>query len=183
MSELLARVRAVLEGLAPRERILVAAAAAVVLLAVLFLGVVQPFLSAIDRSRERALQAERELELVQQLRRQLDEVGARLERVEGRIRKGPRENLRTTLDRLRTAAGIQKFDSIDERARKPSDGYQETQMEVVLKSVTLAQVVRYLHEIETAPQVLSVKRLRINTRSDQRDLLDVRFVVSSFDPA
>jgi hypothetical protein len=42
--------------------------------------------------------------------------------------------------------------------------------------------VTYLHQIETAPQVLSVKSLRIRTRQDKPELLDVTFTVSSFEP-
>jgi hypothetical protein len=48
--------------------------------------------------------------------------------------------------------------------------------------VTLAQVVKYLHEIENAPQLLSIKSLRLRTRRDQPEMLDVTFTVSSFEP-
>jgi len=48
--------------------------------------------------------------------------------------------------------------------------------------VDLASTVSYLHQIEAAPQVLSVKSLRIRTRPDQSNLLDVTFTVSSFEP-
>jgi hypothetical protein len=42
--------------------------------------------------------------------------------------------------------------------------------------------VNYLHRIEVSPQVLSVKSLRIRTRSDKPEMLDVTFTVSSFEP-
>ena len=54
--------------------------------------------------------------------------------------------------------------------------------EVGLKNVTLAQTVHYLHQIDIAPQALSVKSLRVRTRAEQPDLLDVSFTVSSFEP-
>jgi hypothetical protein len=63
-----------------------------------------------------------------------------------------------------------------------SERYRETKVEVVLKSVTLGQAVNYLHQIESAEQVLSVKSLRIRTRRDDSKLLDVTFTVSSFEP-
>jgi hypothetical protein len=48
--------------------------------------------------------------------------------------------------------------------------------------VTLAQTVAFLHGVETAPQLLSVKSLRVRTRAEQKeDLLDVTFTVSSFE--
>ena len=48
--------------------------------------------------------------------------------------------------------------------------------------MTLAQTVNYLHRIESAQQMFSVKSLRIRTRQDKPELLDVRFTVSSFEP-
>lgn len=182
MSELLAQIRAFLERLAPRERWALGAAAALTVLTFLYVGVAAPLLSTIDHSRQRAEQAQRDLELVRQWRRQLGVVNGRLASVEQRIASGPHENMRTTLDRLRIQSGIAKFESIDEKTSKPSDRYHEKQMEVALKSVTLAQIVQYLHQIESSPQVLSVKRLRISRRADDPKLLDVRFVVSSFEP-
>ena len=47
--------------------------------------------------------------------------------------------------------------------------------------MTLAQVVGLLTKIDGAPQMLSIKSLRIRTRSDKQDLLDVTFTVSSFE--
>ena len=60
--------------------------------------------------------------------------------------------------------------------------YQETKVEVGLKNVTLTQVINYLHRIENANQVYSIKSLRIKTRPDRSELLDVNFSVSSFEP-
>ncbi|UCE86247.1 MAG: type II secretion system protein M [Deltaproteobacteria bacterium] len=182
MNELVARLRAFWDGLSPRERWILGVALGLTAATLVYLGIAAPLVDSVAHSRERVEAGERNVALMRQWRRQLDEVNGRLAAVEQRIASGPRENLRTTLDRLRTQSGISKFDSIDEKTTKPSDRYRETQMEVVLKSVTLAQIVKYLHEIETTPQVLSVKSLRITRRADDPELLDVRFVVSTFEP-
>jgi hypothetical protein len=42
--------------------------------------------------------------------------------------------------------------------------------------------VSYLHEIESSEEVLSVKSLRMRTRKDRPDFLDVTFTVSTFEP-
>lgn len=183
MRQWLDQARAAFERLSGREQVLVSAMAGVFLLLVVLFGVIQPIASAVDRSARRAENAERNLQLAQQWRARLDQVNARLAAVERRIASGPERNLRSTLDRLRSQAGISKFDSIDERPGRTSQGYQETQLEVVLRGVTLAQVVKYLHAVDSAPEVLSVKRLRIATRPEDDELLDVRFTVSSFEPA
>ena len=73
---------------------------------------------------------------------------------------------------------------MEPQAAPANDRYRETKVQVVLKQVTLAQAVSFLHGIEAAPQLLSVKSLRIRTRSEQKeDLLDVTFTVSSFELA
>ena len=71
---------------------------------------------------------------------------------------------------------------MEPRTSPASDAYRETKVRSALENVTLAQPVNYLHEIERAPQVLSVKSLRIRTRKDKPELLDVTFTVSSFEP-
>jgi hypothetical protein len=63
-----------------------------------------------------------------------------------------------------------------------NEQYNETKMEVTLKQVDLPRTVRYLHEIESTPDLLSVKSLRVRIRPDKSELLDVTFTVSSFEP-
>ena len=75
-----------------------------------------------------------------------------------------------------------KVESMEPQASPDHSKYRETKVEVGLRNVTLAQTVHYLHQIDIAPQALSVKSLRIRTRAEQPDLLDVTFTVSSFEP-
>lgn len=181
MRELWTRVRAFVDNLEPRERILVGAAAGLVVLLVVVLGVVQPLLSASSRAAERVESAERELEAMRRLRQRYDELNERLSSVERRIRQGPEGELFTTLEELASQSAVQ-VDAMEPRTAAASEEYSETKVQVVLKGVTLAQAVNYLHRIESAEQLLSVKSLRIRTRQDESELLDVNFTVSSFEP-
>jgi type II secretory pathway component PulM len=178
----IARLRAWLDGLAPRERALVAGAAAALGLFLAFVGVVNPVLGAAAAAEERARNAEGELELVRRLRREYDEVHGRLAAVEQRIATGPRGEIFTTLEKLGRDSAV-KVDSMEPRTSPASAAYRETKVQVTLKGVTLAQLVNYLHRIDSAEQVLSIKSLRIRTRKDRPELLDVTFTVSSFEPA
>lgn len=181
MNALWARIRAAFDDLAPRERILVGAAAALLAAALLVFGVVQPVLGASERAARRLATAENELRGVQELRARYDEMNARLATVEARIRSGPTGEIFTTLEELARQSAV-KVDSMEPRTSPASDEYRETKVQVALKGVTLAQVVNYLHRIETTPQLLSVKSLRVRTRGDKPELLDVTFTVSSFEP-
>ena len=174
------RAQAVFETLSPRERVLVGTVGALFGLLVLLLGVVAPVRSAISAAHERVAAAEQELAAAAQLRAELEEVRGRLGAVEQRIREGPRGNIFTTLEALARESAV-KVDSMEPQTAQSSERYRETKVQVSLKGVTLAQLANYLHRIESAAQLLSIKSLRIRTRADKPELLDVTFTVSSFE--
>ena len=181
MRSWLERARAALAGLAPRERLLVLTAGALLLLALAWLVIVSPVLAVSDRAELRLATAEQELRVMARLRREYDEVNHRLTEVESRIRNGSRGNIRTTLESLASKASV-KVESMEPQASPAHDVYRETKVEVALRGVTLAQTVNYLHQIETSSQLFSVKSLRVRTQADASNLLDVSFSVSAFEP-
>jgi len=181
MSGLFARLRTLLDGLAPRERLLLSLAGSMLALTLAWLALVQPILSSRERAQQRVAGAEQQLEMMQRLRGEFDEVNARLSTVEQRIQGGPQGNIFTLLESLARRASV-AVEAMEPQAALASELYRETKVQVVLKSVTLAQAVNYLHQIETAPQLLSVKSLRMRTRRDDATLMDVTFTVSSFEP-
>jgi type II secretory pathway component PulM len=179
MKDLLARLRAAWANLADRERLLVSAAGAAVGIALVWLLGVMPALAHRENVSARVAAAEQQLQTMARLRTEYDEVSQRLAAVEAQIRNGTHGNLRTVLENLAQQTGV-KVDSMEPQASPENATYRETKVEVGLKGVTLPQTVNYLHRIEQA--VLSVKSLRIRTRADKPDLLDVTFTVSSFEP-
>lgn len=181
MSDLLQRLRAALANLNPRERAMLFVAGALAGILILFVGVVQPAVAARERAAQRVANADRSFEAMLRLRQEYEGIHRGLASVERRIAKGPRGNIFTTLENMARQAAL-KVDSMDPQSPLTSDGYRETKVQVVLRGVTLSQTVNYLHRIEAAPQVLSVKSLRVRTRADKTQLLDVTFTVSSFEP-
>jgi type II secretory pathway component PulM len=181
VNDWIARLRMAFLGLAPRERVLVAIVGGLVAIALAWVLVIGPVTSLGDAAEQRVVTAEQQLSVMQRLRREFDEVHQRLAQVEERIQNGQRGNLRSALETLASRSSV-KVESMEPQASPAHDVYRETKVEVGLRNVTLAQTVAYLHAIETAPQVLSIKTLRIRTRPDQQDLLDVTFTVSSFEP-
>jgi hypothetical protein len=176
----LARLRTFFANLSPRERMLVSLVG-VLAAGLLALAVVFQLLAVGDRIDARRAAAEQQLEVMSRLRREFDDVNVRLRSVEERIQSGQRGNLRTTLESLAQRASV-KVESMEPQASPSHDLYRETKVEVGLREVTLAQAVSYLHEIEQTPQPLSVKALRIRTRQEKPEFLDVTFTVSSFEP-
>jgi general secretion pathway protein M len=181
VSELWGRVLNAWNGLEARERLLVSIVLALLAIALLYVAVIGPALSAASRGGERLATADQQLRVMQRMRRDYDDVQGRLAYVEQRIQSGARGNLRSTLESLAQQASV-KVESMEPQASPAHPKYRETKVEVGLRNVTLAQTVHYLHQIDIAPQALSVKSLRIRTRPEQPDLLDVTFTVSSFEP-
>ncbi|MGH0032050.1 MAG: type II secretion system protein GspM [Myxococcota bacterium] len=181
MNEWIARMRAAYAELAPREQILVASAGGLLALAILYVAVVSPVLGMLDRGGMRRDTAEQELAVMKRLAREHAAIQQQLGDVEERIRQGSRGNLRTTLETLAQRSAV-KVESMEPQASPANEVYRETKVAVGLKSVDLPQTVAYLHAIESSPQVLSIKSLRIRSRPDKSTLLDVNFTVSSFEP-
>ena len=181
MSELWNRLLNAFNGLESRERMLVSIVLVLFGAALLYVAVIGPILRASDAGEERLASADQQLQVMQRLRRDYDDVQGRLVDVEQRIQRGAKSELRTTLESLAQEASV-KVESMEPQASPAHPKYRETKVEVGLRNVTLAQTVHYLHGIDVAPQALSVKSLRIRTRAEQPDLLDVTFTVSSFEP-
>jgi Tfp pilus assembly protein PilO len=177
VNDLFERIRNAFGGLAPRGRVLLGAGAC----SSSHCSVARmPALSKLRDSEMRVSNAERDIRS-QPLRGELREMRGRLDVVERRIREGPKGNIFTTLEELSQKSAV-KVESMEPQAAPSNDRYKETKVQVVLKQVTLAQTVSFLHGVESAPQLLSVKSLRVRTRAEkEQDLLDVTFTVSSFE--
>ena len=180
MSQLWRRIVTLFQGLQPNERLLLSIAGGLALVVLLWLAVARPLADASRRAAERVNTAESQVEAVRALRERFDEIYGRLSIVERRIREGPRGEIFTALEKMAQESAV-KVASMEPRTSPASDEYRETKVQVGLKGVTLAQVVGYLHRIESAPQLLSIKSLRIRTRADAPELLEVTFTVSSFE--
>jgi len=182
VNELIERLRTVWDNLSPREQILVSAAGVMAAVSLLVFAIVMPFLNLADRAETRVQTAEQQVRAMVRLQREYAEINSRLSAVEQRIKnQGRQQNIRTLLDNLAGNSGV-RIASMEERQASKNDHYVETKVEVSLKNVSLSQTIKYLHNIESSPQQLSVKSLRIRGRPDESQLLDVTFSVSSFEP-
>jgi type II secretory pathway component PulM len=181
MTGFLSRLRNAFDGLSGRERVLVVVAIIMTAALVTYFSIVQTALGLRDDADRRLEAAEQQLRVMSSLHREFADVDERLTSVETRIKSGSRGNLRTTLESLAQASMV-KVESMEPQATPSNDRYREDKVEVALKEVTLAQAVSYLHQIESSQQVLSVKSLRMRTRKDNPEYLDVTFTVSTFEP-
>jgi type II secretory pathway component PulM len=59
--------------------------------------------------------------------------------------------------------------------------YREIPVEVKIENVELSQIIPFLTGIESAPQGLKIKRLSMKTRFSDPDMMDVTFLVLSYE--
>jgi type II secretory pathway component PulM len=183
MNELRRRLELLLERLSPRERILLAGAAAVT---VLLVG----WLIASTLGEQRTLLAtqitasERELAEVATLRDRYMALRGENDAVRSRLASGGDDFslfshlegvARETLSRERIAA-------MNPSTRNVTDDLQEEDVEMRLSGISLRELVALLHAVEKTDLPLLVSRLQMKKRVDQPYIFDATLVVGRLRP-
>jgi type II secretory pathway component PulM len=175
------QLRTFIRDLQPRERLIVGIAVSLSCFVLAYAVIFIPMTHLMTWSQERAERDEQALQTADRLLKKYDMVYADLGAVEEAIQSSERGNLLTTLENLSKSSAI-SVNSMKPQAGAKNDAYTETRVKVDLKAITLAQLIQYLHEIESAPQHITIKTLSIRTLSKNPGKLDASFSVSSFDP-
>lgn len=184
MSELWERLVRYLQGRSLRERWLLVVIACVLGVILMQALVIRPLRAELSSSLRETEGLEAEVRLAERRAREMLRLRVELASVESRVRSGENTNLFTMLESLAERAAIkERLESIKPKQASGIDRYPEKRVEVSIKGATLGQTVQYLYAIENAPVLLIVRSLRIKTRLDDPQLLDVSFSVSSFERA
>jgi len=180
--EMLQRLRAELAAwlgkLSPRERMMVSAAAAAVLLFVGSLISLQ-ISSSISAREQRIEDKTRVLSQVSKLAAGYRQRQAEKQALEARLR-GPPVQLLSYISQQGTAMQIDVGDLRPVNAPGDTEGFKEDAVEVNLARVELGKLARFLQALERGQGVVRVRRLRLNTRADDPRLVDATFTVSAY---
>lgn len=165
--------------LAPRERLFLAVAAAMLALVVAF-GTLHALQSAKERLRMGIEAKERQLERVQALRAEYLDLKRRADELTAKSADPSASALYATLEGLlKKHLSREKIHSMDPSSKTIGDRYVEDSVQVEVLGVTLAQIVELLHGIEQAPKPMRVSRLQVKKRVSDPYQFDVRLSVSS----
>jgi type II secretory pathway component PulM len=105
--------------------------------------------------------------------------------VEAQLAAGNRTDLAALIEQVAGRVSIRQ-DQLESVKPTPVSGnsrYPETRVQVTLRSATMAQTVRFLHAIETAPEtrlILRSLQIRKGRNAGDTSTLDVTLSVSSF---
>jgi general secretion pathway protein M len=165
-----------------RERIVVAAGATVVAVALVFLLIIDPLMSAIDkldRQAGRKAKESQELALVAQeyLLKQ-----ARIAKLEQRMPAPPAQfSLLAFMEEATTAAQIRdRIVGMQPQASIVVQGYQETAVDLRLDGVSLPQILALLVAIEEAPYDVQVHHLQMKPKYDSPINLDATLRIVTY---
>ena len=177
LQELRARLEAFLARLSPRERVMVSAAAAAVALFVVFL--VATGVSRAIGAREKRIGAKTEMMAqIGKLTRGYRQAQAERQAMETRL-KGPPIQLMSFVSQTGAQNGVEVNDL---RPGNPAtaDGLTEESVEVNLARIDLPRLARLVEALERGPGVVKVRRIRVATRNDDPNLVDVTLQVSAW---
>jgi general secretion pathway protein M len=172
------------QNLGTREKIFIMGAGVAILLALLFLLVVDPMLDHAARLDRQIVSAQRELQELHTLQREYQRQKSVLDGINAQLKRQKNSPaIFSRLEELAGRTGIQsKIVSMRQTPSVPSGAYVEESIEIKMEGVTLEQLVQYLSQIENSPQFLKIKRLSLNPNRDNRQLLTATFRVSTFTP-
>ncbi len=167
--------------LSQRERgILIAGALTIVLLVLLF-GIVAPYRAAMERLDSKIVSRQRQLGEVRQLSNQYRQLQQQLTASERRLASGGDFSLLSFVEAASVRlAGRDSLVSMRPQPAATIEGFREETVEVKLEKIRLHQLIQLLYAADTAPAPMLVKTLRVKTRFDDRNLLDVVVTFASY---
>lgn len=163
------------------KRALVAGGCAAAALLV-YLLVVSPYMSAMERLDRRIERKTVELGEVLALQEEYFRLKEKTEILEKMVRSTPGFSLLSYLENLATKNKIKKQIAYMKPLTTPgNEKYRESSVEMKLESITLTQLVNYLYEVEQSRQSIRIKRINIAKKKGE-SYLDVTLQASTFEP-
>lgn len=122
------------------------------------------------------------LEQVRDMRSEFRASKEKLDQINVRLRANagpPRSFLEEKAGEVNVKGNIE---SMEERAAPPNDLFRAQVIEVRLKKVSLANLTRYLHKIESAAAGMSVRSLEVSPNFNEDSYVDARIHVQALRP-
>ena len=178
LRKLRADVEAWLATLSARERVLVGATAAAVLV---FVGslVTASISSGISAREARIEQKTRVVSQVSKLAEGYRLAKAERLQLEARL-KGNRVPLLSDIAQTGTTLGIEVNDMRPSGQPTEANGVLEEDVEVNLARIDFTRLARFVQALEGGPGVVKVRRVRVTTRADDPQLVDATLLVANY---
>ncbi len=178
-------IRDRIQQISASERDKRAVAISVIAISLFVIFIVFQFLSSgTERLSKKVDALNSDLKKIESLRSQLEESNRMISQLTSSFKSGD-EALISVVEDILVNEQIDRgsFSIKDSNASAPGmdDLYKERSVDVEIKKIPLNKVVDFLYKVQVRPSLLKVSNLRIRTRFDNPDLIDVSFRISSFE--
>jgi general secretion pathway protein M len=165
-----------------RERIIVAAGGAILAAALVFLLVVDPLLTSIDKLDRQARKKAKDSQELALLAQDYAVKQARIAKLEQRMPSPPAQfSLLAFMEEATTSVKIRdRIVGMQPQAPMVVQGYQETSVDLRLDGVTLPQLLALLLAIEKAPYDVQVHHLQMKPKYDNPVNLDATLKIVTY---
>ncbi len=168
--------------LAKREKYLIALAATVIVAALVIQLVIMPFIEKRERFRNNVTVKRENLEQMIVLRREYLLLQQDSDTLAQRLARRPNNfTLFSFLEKAAGDSGVKgNIKSMKPSASTGKGPFKESLVEMKLEKVTLGQMVGYLKLIESPENLVSIKRISIQSNKKETQFLDVVLQVLTF---
>lgn len=169
----------------PRERVIVSVGGILVIASLLFVVVVDPLLTTIDKLDRQAKRKYKDNQELAQVAQDYHLKRARLAKIEERLPPPTAQfSLLAFMEQVTTAAQIRdRIVGMQPQSPTVSQGYQETAVDLRLDGVHLPQILALLVALEQAPYSVQVRHLQIKPKYDNPVNLDATLKIVSYSKA
>jgi general secretion pathway protein M len=171
-----------LKKLSKREKLIVAAAACVIVLFGLVQLVVVPVFDKRDRMRTTLRAKTVELQEMLQLQSEYNSLTQRSAKAKARFdRRSSGFTLFSFLDKLAGEAGVKDRITYMKPSKtvQKSNAYKLSRVEMKLEGITLEQLTTYLYGVETSENMVSVNKISISKKDNKQGLLNAVLLVET----
>lgn len=177
------RVRSAVDGMAPRERLLVAIAVLAVFGVAAFF--VQGAMEESSKRLKRQITATSTAQgQVDQLMSQYRDLVGTVDALDTRLAAGADFQPLTWIESVGNEMGIsEKIRSVNERGTETTDYFIAKKIDIRIDDVDLRQVTDLIYRLESAPQAVRIDECRVKTDRNNRSNLDVTMQIAVLQPA
>lgn len=182
-SGFLRRIDSFLIRLSTREKWMLGGGSIIALFLIIFFFLVDPALQRMAQLDNLIPRKERDLSELLVLKQEFQGVSKEIDAIERRL---PLQSSFSPLSFLEENAAKNKIKGNIAfirplAAQEHKSQYREVPVEVKVEKVTLSQIIPFLTALENSTNRLRIKRLSIKTRFANPDLMDVTFLVLSYE--
>lgn len=124
-----------------------------------------------------------DLDSIMRLYRDFANVQSEYKKIESKISGQKSLSLLAELENLADQSEIKSnIEAMESKPKPKNEFFKEEAVDIRLIKISLKQVLTFLYAVEYSPKVLRIKKLHLEIRYDNKDLMNAQIEVATFKP-